>query len=84
LYFFWNKLYSDMKDIFEVLTYELPFQVNEVNNFWNKSFYINLNSWFEDGYIRVVLEKSNRIIWFKIKKEVYEKIKNDLGVILKK
>lgn len=84
LYFFGNKLYSDMKDIFEVLTYELPFSINEVNNFWSKSFYINLNSWFEDSYVRVVLEKSNRIFWFKIKKDLYEKMKNNLGVIFHK
>ncbi len=79
LYFFWNKIYSDIKDIFEVLTYELPFSTNEVNNFWDKSFYINLNPWFEDWYVRVVLEKSNRIFWFKIKRNLYEDIKNDLG-----
>lgn len=84
LYFFWNKLYSDLKDIFEVLTYELPFSVNEVNNFWSNSFYINLNAWFEDEYIRIVLKKSNRIIWFKIKKVLYEKIKNELWVIFHK
>jgi hypothetical protein len=84
LYFFWNKLYSDLKDIFKVLTYELPFSINEVNNFWNKSFYINLNSWFEDDYIRVVLKKSNRIIWFKIKKQLYEKMKSELWVMFHK
>lgn len=84
LYFFWNKLYSDIKDIFEVLTYELPFSINEVNNFWEKSFYINLNSWFADDYVRVILKKSNRIIWFKIRKQLYEQIKNDLWVIFHK
>jgi len=84
LYFFWNKIYSDVRDIFKVLTYELPFSINDANNFWTKSFYINLNSWFDDDYIRVVLQKSNRIFWFKIKKELYEKMKNDLGVIFHK
>jgi len=84
LYFFWNKLYSDIKDIFEVLTYELPFSINEIDNFWKKSFYINLNSWFLDDYVRVILKKSNRIIWFKIKKELYEKMKDDLAVIFHK
>lgn len=84
LYFFWNKLYSDLKDIFEVLTYELPFSINEIDNFWDKSFYINLNSWFEDDYIRVVLKKSNRIIWFKIKKQLYEKMKSELWVVFHK
>ena len=84
LYFFWNKLYSDLRDIFEVLTYELPFSINEVNNFWTQSFYINLNDWFDDGYVRVVLEKSNRIFWFKIKKELYNQIKDELAQIFAK
>ena len=84
LYFFWNKSYSDLVDIFTVLTYELPFSVNEVNNFWNKSFYINLDDLFEDEYIRIVLEKSNKTFWLKIKKQLYEQIKNDLSVVFSK
>jgi len=84
LYFFGNESYEDLKDIFEVLTYELPFKIKEVNNFWSKSFYINLNSLFEDDYIRIVIKKSNRTFWIKIKKELYSKIKNNLWVIFKK
>ena len=84
LYFFWNKSYIDLRDIFEVLTYELPFKIKEVNNFWTKSFYINLDWLFEDDYIRIVIEKSNRTFWIKIKKELYNKIKNDLAIIFKK
>ncbi len=84
LYFFWNKLYSDIKDIFEVLTYELPFSINEVNNFWEKSFYINLNPWFNDNHVRIVIKKSNRMIWLKIRKELYEKMKKELWTIFSK
>ena len=84
LYFFWNKSYSDLVDIFTVLTYELPFSVNEVNNFWSKSFYINLDELFEDEYIRIVLEKSNRTFWLKIKKQLYEQIKNNISVVFSK
>ena len=84
LYFFWNKSYSDLVDIFTVLTYELPFSVNEVNNFWSKSFYINLDELFEDEYIRIVLEKSNRTFWLKIKKQLYEQIKNNVSVVFSK
>ncbi len=84
LYFFGNKTYLDLKDIFNVLTYELPFSINEVNNFWTSSFYINLDTLFEDDYIRIVIEKSNRTFWLKIKKQLYEQIKNDLSVIFHK
>lgn len=84
LYFFWNKLYSDLVDIFEVLTYELPFSINEVNNFWTKSFYINLNDWFDDWYVRVVIEKSNRLFWIKVKKELYSEMKDKLAQIFSK
>lgn len=84
LYFFWNKSYIDLRDIFEVLTYELPFKLKEVNNFWTSSFYINLDTLFEDDYIRIVIQKSNRTFWLKIKKELYSKIKNDLSVIFTK
>lgn len=78
LYFFWNKNYNNIKDIFEVLTYELPFSINEVNNFWEKSFFINLDPLFKDKNVRIVIKKSNRTFWIKIKRDLYEKIRNDL------
>jgi len=84
IYFFWNKPYNEIKDIFDVLTYELPFKINEVNNFGTNSFYINLDWLFEDNYIRLVIKKSNRTFWLKIKKELYNKIKNDISIIFKK
>jgi hypothetical protein len=33
LYFFTTKRYTDLKDIFNVLSEELPFDINEINNF---------------------------------------------------
>ncbi len=84
LYFFGNKDYEDLRDIFEVLSYELPFSINEVNNFWVKSFYINLENWFWDGFVRIVLQYKNRTFWIKIKKDLYNKIKTKLGLIFKK
>lgn len=84
LYLFWNKHYDELKDIFKVLTYELPISLNEVNNFWKKSFYINLNELFTDNYVRIILEYKNRTFWLKIKKDYYNKIKNNLAQIFKK
>ncbi|MDR0771524.1 MAG: hypothetical protein LBF15_00115, partial [Candidatus Peribacteria bacterium] len=33
LYFFPTKTYNEVRDIFKVLEYELPFTINEINNF---------------------------------------------------
>lgn len=44
LYFFPTKTYYDVRDIFDTLSYELPFRINQVNNFGEKSFYINLKT----------------------------------------
>jgi len=79
LYFFGEKPYDDIKDIFQVLTYELPFSINEVNNFWDKSFYINLDPEFQDWQVRIVLSYKNRTFWLKMTKEVYPLIKEKLN-----
>lgn len=55
LYFFDTKTYSEVKDIFDVLSYDVSFSVNEVDNFANASFYINLNEDIQDNYIRIVM-----------------------------
>ncbi|MDD3646749.1 MAG: hypothetical protein PHH06_05095 [Candidatus Gracilibacteria bacterium] len=78
LYFFGNKPYINIKDIFDVLTYELPFTVNEVNNFGDKSFYINLKEDFQDDMIRIVFLYKNRTIGVKVKKDFYSHIKEKL------
>lgn len=78
IYFFWNKPYGELKDIFNVLTYELPFSIKEVNNFWLKSFYINLNEEFDDWFIRIIILYKNRTVWIKIHKNVYDDIKSKL------
>lgn len=78
VYFFGNKPYWEIKDIFDILTYELPFIVNEVNNFWEKSFYINLKEDFQDNVVRIVLLHKNRTIWIKVKQDFYSHIKEKL------
>lgn len=78
IYIFSTKNYEEVKDIFEVLTYELPYSINEVNNFWESSFYINLDSWYEDDWIRIVLQYKKRAFWLKIKKDNYNRVKEIL------
>lgn len=78
LYFFDTKTYNEVKDIFEVLSYDVSFDINEVNNFANSSFYINLNEDIQDNYIRIVMNYKWVVVGLKIKSEEYTQVKNIL------
>jgi hypothetical protein len=56
----------------------LPFSINEVNNFWEKSFYINLKEDMKDNYVRIVISKNGVDFWLKIKNDEYNKVKEIL------
>ena len=79
LYLFPTKTYSDLYDIFSVLSDELPFTINEVNNFGDNSFYVNLNDDIEDRFIRVVISNKGVVFWLKIKKSEYNLVKEKLN-----
>lgn len=79
LYFFPTKTYSQVYDIFKVLEYELPFNINSVNNFWDKSFYINLDNDINDNIIRIVISYKWISFWIKTKKNEYSLIKEKLN-----
>jgi len=55
LYFFPTKTYNELVDIFSVLDDELPFTLNKLNNFWDSSFYINLDENIKDRFVRLVI-----------------------------
>lgn len=78
LYFFHTKQYSEVFDIFNYLQKDLPINIKELNNFWEKSFYINLNSEVNDKYIRLVITQNGITFWIKLKDSQYEKVKNIL------
>ncbi len=78
IYFFPTKKYEDVLDVFKVLSEELPFSINEVNNFWTESFYINLNPNISDEVVRIVINYNNIVFWIKTKKSEYENIKKIL------
>lgn len=65
--------------MFEYLQIDLPFSINEVNNFWEKSFYINLDEKINDNYIRLVISENWITFWLKINKSQYENVKNILN-----
>lgn len=81
LYFFPTKNYNEIYDIFSVLDDELPFKINEVNNFWDNSFYLNLNEDIQDRFIRMII--SNKWVTFglKIKKTEYNLVKEKLDLL---
>ncbi len=75
VYVFSTKSYAEVKNIFQVLSDELPFRINAVNNFAEASFYINLDETFDDGFVRIVLKYKNKAFWLKIQKDLYNTIK---------
>ena len=78
LYFFQTKDYKWVLDIFNALSYDLPFTINKANNFFWKSFYINLEKDYEDEYIRIVTVYKKKTFWLKIDKRYYDDVKKIL------
>ena len=76
LYFFPTKNYNEVKEIFEIESDWDLFIINEVDNFWEESFYINLWEDYRDEFIRIILSKNDSIIWIKVSKNEYNSIKN--------
>ena len=81
-YSFPTKTYRDIYDIFDVLSFELPITLNPVNNFGSQSFFINMDTWWDDGYIRVVFEYENEAFWLKIKNLHYNTVRDMLIELL--
>ncbi len=78
IYLFVTKNYSEVKDIFNVVSSESNFKINEVNNFWEKSFFINFLKDFDDWKVRLILTKDNRVFGLKVAKSKYEEVKKIL------
>ena len=78
LYLFPTKRYEDIQDIFSVLAIDGVFDLNEINNFWSQSFYINLDDSVNDGQVRLVIQQDGITFWLKIKNSEYNTIKDIL------
>ncbi|MDP2091151.1 MAG: hypothetical protein Q8K30_06170 [Candidatus Gracilibacteria bacterium] len=78
LYLFPTKTYKEVFDIFSVLSTELPFKINEVNNFGEKSFYINLNKDISDRFIRMLISDKGIVFGVKVEKTQYDIVKQKL------
>ena len=79
LYLFPTREYENIREVFDVISYDMPFTLNELNNFWEASFFINVDEEFNDDFVRLVIKSTNGVFWLKIKKDLY----NDTKEILK-
>jgi len=76
IYFFPTKTYKEVKEIFQIESNSNNFSINEVNNFWESSFYINIDKEFRDNFVRFIYLKNNNVIWIKVSRNEYNSIKN--------
>lgn len=83
LYVFKEKDYTEILNIFDVISYNLYFKIKKVNNFGDKSFYINLDSDLDDNYVRFVFSYKNSNFGLKIKKDWYNEVKDILKTVSK-
>lgn len=78
IYFFSDTSYSELYDIFDYLSgiSNGGFTLNPVDNFWQKSFYLNTSN--NDDKVRLLLDDGRIIFWLMMKKSYYNDIKNIL------
>lgn len=76
VYFFPTKKYNEVREIFEIESDGSFFTINELDNFWDESFYINLWNDYKDDFIRIILLKKGSVIWIKVSKSEYNSIKS--------
>jgi hypothetical protein len=81
LYFFVNTSYDKVLEIFDVLSYEDSFKINQTNSFWKRSFY--LNRFKDDWYVRLVVEYKEFTFWLLIKKKYYNNVRSILKTKLR-
>jgi hypothetical protein len=75
IYVFWEGKYEDIFSFFDVRADETWLISNVVNNFAERSFYLNEES---KNTVRIVLEKEYNTYWFVIPSENYNYLKEIL------
>ncbi len=78
LIMFSNDVYEDVREKLEVIGGLENFSLNEVDNFGEESFYINVDENFDDGNIRIVFSNKWKVFWLKISKNEYNNVKRIL------
>lgn len=80
-YYFPTRNYDTIVDIFEAISFDLPFSINKLNNFFWNSFYINIDEEVSDDFVRIVFDYKSNVFWLKIKKDSYNDVKTILDTI---
>lgn len=81
LYMFQSKTYDEVFDILEYLSRHSRFSLNWINNFWDKSFYINLDDVIKDNFIRIVIVKNGILFGIKVHSDSYDEVKKILQAL---
>ncbi len=76
-YYFPTKDYKWVLDVIEAISTDSPyFKINKANNFYGKSFYINVDKEFDiDPYVRFIFNYENNVFWIQVKKDKYNELK---------
>ena len=80
-YIFPTKTYTEVYDIFDVLSFDIPYTLNIVNTFGNRSFFINMDTNWDDGNVRLVFEYKKQVFWLKMKKNRYNEIREIISTL---
>lgn len=75
LYFFWETPYEDVKNHLIDSSVDTWIIINEVNNFWEKSLYVN----WENHLVRLLIEQNGYTFSVEVLKTEYETVKNILN-----
>lgn len=76
VYLFWQWKYNQVYSFFQDNAYNLNSSLKEVNNFWQRSSYLNLDE--NDPFVRIIMEENGFTYGLKIHKDMYGVIKNIL------
>lgn len=81
LYLFTTKSYNGVLDIFKLVSSMNGsiFTVNEANNIWDKSFFLNLKWEEKNPQVRIVFSINGLVFWLKFDKKEYNKVKDILS-----
>lgn len=79
-YIFPGRTYKEVKEVFDLDNTQWLYYLNELDNFWDESFYINFD-WIDDWFVRLIFVSNGSVFWLKIWKNQYNAVKEILEKI---